>query len=78
MGQVVLFLDDKHEEKLRKLALRVYRKEKGAMSKIVRRGIDLVEDELKKEKGLKTLSELSDNARVLGIGSFKREEAYDR
>lgn len=78
MGQVVLLLDDVHDKKLRKLAAKEFKNKKGSMSKIVSRGIDLVEEKMKRDYYFKKLMYLAENAKDLGIGTFKRDEAYER
>lgn len=78
MGQVVLFLDEESETRLRRLAKRAYGKKKGAMAKIVKRGLTLVEKEDERRQAHAKLLDMARNAKELGIGKFKREELYDR
>ncbi len=78
MGQVVLSLDEKHDKKLRELAHVVFKSKKGAMSKVVKEGIDLFEEKIRREESFKKLLKMAENAKKLGIGTFKREEAYER
>jgi CRISPR/Cas system-associated protein Csm6 len=77
MAQVVLSLEEKYDKKLRKLAHELYDGRKGSMSQVVEEGINLVEMENKRKGAfIKMLSEVK-NAKKLGIGRFKRAEAYE-
>jgi len=76
--QVVLSLEDKYDEKLRRLAKDLFDGRKGAMSDVVEKGLDLVEEESKRDKAYTKLLKKVRNARAVGIGTFKREEAYAR
>ena len=48
------------------------------MSKVVKEGIDLFEEKIRREESFKKLLKMAENAKKLGIGTFKREEAYER
>lgn len=76
--QVVLSLEDKYDEKLRRLAKDLFQGRKGAMSDVVEKGLDLVEEESRRGKAHAKLLFLVDNARDVGIGKFNREEAHER
>ena len=76
--QVVLSLEDKYDEKLRRLAKDLFDGRKGAMSDVVEKGLDLVEEKTKRSKAHSKLLFLVNNARDLGIGKFDREEAHER
>ncbi|MBN2066936.1 MAG: hypothetical protein JW744_00530 [Candidatus Diapherotrites archaeon] len=76
--QVVLSLEDKYDEKLRRLAKDLYNGKKGAMSEVVEKGLDLVEEESRRDEAYKKLLRKVRNAGAVGIGKFKREEAYAR
>lgn len=78
MVQVVLSLEEKYDKKLRKLANTLYNGKKGAMSEVVERGIELVEEKTRRDRAYKKLLALSAKAKAVGIGKFKREEAYAR
>ena len=76
--QVVLSLEDEYDKKLRRLAKDLYEGRKGAMSDVVEKGIDLVDEEIKRDKAYAKLLKKVKNAKAIGIGRFKREEAYAR
>ena len=78
MVQVVLSLEKKYDEKLRKLAREILSGKKGALSEIVERGIDLVEKEARREAAYEKLLDYSKNAKSWGIGTFDRNEANER
>ena len=76
--QVVLSLGDEYNRKLRRLAKDLFDGRKGAMSDVVEKGIDLVEEESRRSKAHSKLLSLVNNARDIGIGKFNREDAYER
>jgi len=78
LAQVVLSLEDKYDKKLRALANSLYGGKKGAMSEVVERGLDLVEEETRRGRAHSKLLFLIDNAKDAGIGKFDREEVYAR
>ncbi len=78
MAQVVIFLDDDYDSRLRRLAKQRYGKKKAAMARIVKRGIELVEREQERGEAHQKLLGMVKNAKKLGIGKFRREEIYDR
>ncbi len=78
MPQVVLSLEQKYDDKLRRLANTLYGGRKGAMSEVVEAGIEMLERKIKRDKAYKKLLLLSSKSRALGMGKFEREEAYGR
>ncbi len=78
MVQVVLSLEKKYDEKLRRLASEILSGKKGALSEIVERGLDLVEENAKREAAYEKLLVKVKGAKALGIGKFDREECYAR
>ena len=77
MVQIVLSLSKEKEMELRKLAIEKYDGKKGALSKIVEEGIDLVKSQTTQKKADKDFWEMVNNAKDLGIGKFTREEANE-
>jgi hypothetical protein len=75
MVQIVLSLSEKKNKELRKLAMEKYSGKKGALSKIVEEGIDLVKDKNAQKKADKDFWEMVNNAKDLGIIKFDRQEA---
>jgi hypothetical protein len=78
MVQIVLSLSKEKEKELRKLAMEKYEGKKGALSKIVEEGIELVRDKKEQKKADEEFWEMVNNAKDLGIGKFTREEANYR
>ena len=78
MVQIVLSLSEEKEKELRKLAIEKYEGKKGALSKIVEEGIELVKNQKQKTRAEKDFWEMVNNAKDLGIGKFTREEANER
>ena len=77
MVQIVLSLSKEKEKELRNLAIEKYNGKKGALSKIVEEGIDLVKSQTTQKKADKDFWEMVNNAKDLGIGKFTREEANE-
>ncbi len=77
MGQVVMFFDEKHESALRRLAKEMYRGKKGAMVKVASEGIDLLDRQRNRLRAYRRILHEAENAKNLGIGTFRREEAYE-
>jgi hypothetical protein len=71
-------LEEKYDKKLRRLANTLYGGRKGAMSDVVEKGIELLEEKTKRDKAYKKLLVLSKSAKAIGIGKFRREESYAR
>jgi Arc/MetJ-type ribon-helix-helix transcriptional regulator len=78
MVQVVLSLDKEYDKKLRKLAKMLYGGRKGSMSEVVEMSLEVLEKKIKRDKAYKELLRLAENAKALGIGKFRREDAYAR
>ncbi len=78
MVQIVLSLSEAKEKELRKLAMEKYDGKKGALSKIVEEGIDLVKTQTNQKKADKDFWNMVNNAKNLKIGKFTREEANER
>lgn len=76
MVQVVLSLEEKYDKKLRRLARKIHGSERGGMSTVVERGIDMVEEEIGILDARAKLLEKIKNAKPIGVGTFLREEAY--
>ena len=77
MGQVVMFFDDEHESRLRRLAKEMYKGKKGAMVKVASEGIDMLERESKRQRAFERMLHEAKNAKNIGIGTFRREDAYE-
>lgn len=77
MVQVVLSLEKDVNKTLRELAHILYEGKKGSMSKVVEDALLAYKKELDREKAFKKLLYMAKNARDLGVGKFKREEAYE-
>jgi hypothetical protein len=78
MVQIVLSLSKEKERELRKLAIEKYEGKKGALSKIVEEGIELVKNQKQKTRAEKDFWEMVNNAKDLGKIEFTREEANER
>jgi len=78
MVQIVLSLSEKKDKELRQLAIEKYEGKKGALSKVVEEGIELVKNQKQKTRAEKDFWEMVNNAKDLGIGKFTREEANER
>ena len=78
MVQIVLSLSKEKEKELRQLAVEKYNGKKGALSKIVEEGIDLVKNHEQQSKADKDFWNMVNNAKNLKIGKFTREEANER
>ena len=78
MVQIVLSLSEEKDKELRRLAIEKYGGKKGALSKVVEEGIELVKIHKQKSKAKKEFWEMVNNAKDLGIGKFTREEANER
>jgi hypothetical protein len=76
--QIVLSISEKHNKKLRELAMREFKGKKGALSAIVEKGIDLVDAQLKQEVAHEKLIQLAKSSTWKGDGKFNRSELYDR
>ncbi len=76
MGQIVLSISEKHNKKLRDLAMKEFEGKKGALSAIVEKGIDLLDDEKKREAAHERLIWLAKNKAGKGDGKFDRNEVY--
>ena len=78
MVQIVLSLSEEKEKELRKLAIEKYEGKKGALSKIVEEGIELVKNKKQKTNAEKEFWEMVNNAKDLGKIEFNRQEANER
>lgn len=78
LTQVVLSLKKEDNALLRELAHKMHESRKGAMSKVVSKGLHLIKEEIERRKAHESLLEKARNAKNLGIGKFKRDELYDR
>ncbi len=78
MKQVVVSLTDKGNERLRRLAIEIKGGKKGSLSETVEEALELLEKKIKQLTALERLKKIADENRVLGIGKFDREEAYNR
>ena len=78
MVQIVLSLSEEKDKELRRLAIEKYGGKKGALSKVVEEGIELVKSQKQKTRAEKNFWEMVNNAKDLGIGKFTREEANER
>ena len=76
MVQIVLSISEKHNKKLRDLAMKEFEGKKGALSAIVEKGIDLVEKETKMSEAHNKLIWLAKNKAGKGDGKFDRNEVY--
>jgi len=77
MVQIVLSISEKHNKKLRDLAMKEFEGKKGAISAIVEQGIDLAEEKVRKQRAHERLLHLARNAQNLGVGKFSRAEANE-
>ncbi|MBI4210472.1 MAG: hypothetical protein HY544_03135 [Candidatus Diapherotrites archaeon] len=77
MPQIVLFMDDNHDKKLRKLAKDMYGDKKGAISNTAEDAVDLLEREKSRKEAFGRILKMAKNAKNLGIGKFSRAEAYE-
>jgi|SaaInlStandDraft_4_1057021.scaffolds.fasta_scaffold78561_1 hypothetical protein len=77
MVQIVLSLSEEKEKELRKLAIEKYDGKKGALSKVVEDGIDLVKNQTNQKKADKRFWDMVNNAKDLGKIEFTREEANE-
>ncbi len=77
MVQIVLSLEEKYDKKLRELAKKEFNGEKGSLSTIVEKGIDLFEKEIKMQKAREKLLLLSKQNRKIEFDEFKRNEVYE-
>jgi hypothetical protein len=77
MKAILVSLDEKHEKKLRLLAKELNGGKKGALSETVMEAIDTLDRYKERQKAWKRLWELSNENQDWGIGTFKREDAYD-
>jgi Arc/MetJ-type ribon-helix-helix transcriptional regulator len=75
MKRVLLSLTDNSEKRLRRLA-QAKGGEKGSLSETVEEALLLLEKQLRQKNALERLQALADEDRVLGVGTFDREEAY--
>lgn len=75
--QIVLSLDEKHEKKLRDIAMKEFGGKKGALSAIVEKGIDLADTEIRQKKANEKILWLAKNASGIGDGKFDRNEIYE-
>ena len=78
MSKLIISLSKEKEKELRKLAMDKYDGKKGALSKIVEEGIDLVKNHEQQSKADKDFWNMVNNAKNLKIGKFTREEANER
>jgi len=78
MVQIVLSLSEKKDKELRQLAIEKYEGKKGALSKVVEEGIELVKNQKQKTRAEKDFWEMVNNAENWHIGKFTREEANER
>ncbi|MCX6803727.1 MAG: hypothetical protein NTY48_04110 [Candidatus Diapherotrites archaeon] len=76
MVQIVLSISKEHNKKLRDLAMNEFASKKGALSAIVEKGIDLADEEIKREAAHKRLIWLARNKAGEGDGKFDRNEVY--
>jgi len=79
MVQIVLSISEKHNKKLRDLAMKEFEGKKGALSAIVEKGIDLADEEAKRTAAHEKLMWLIRNKAGKGkwSGKFDRNEMYD-
>jgi hypothetical protein len=76
MVQIVLSISEKHNKKLRELAMKEFEGKKGALSAIVEKGIDLADEEAKRDAAHERLMWLIKNK--AGKGNWKKGEKFDR
>jgi len=77
MVQIVLSISEKHNKKLRDLAMKEFEGKKGALSAIVEKGIDLADEEAKRNEAHYKLLDLARKSKLkLGDGKFDRNELY--
>jgi len=74
--QIVLSISEEHNKKLRELAMEKFGGKKGALSAIVEKGIDLAEQEEKRQKAHERIIWLAKNCSGKGDGKFDRKEIY--
>jgi hypothetical protein len=75
--QIVLSISEKHNKKLRELAMKEFEGKKGALSAVVEKGIDLADEEAKREAAHEKLVWLAKNKAGKGEGKFDRNELYE-
>ena len=76
MGQIVLSLEKKDEERLRELAKETNNGKKGAISQTVAEALVELEKKRRQQKALKRLFELANEDQDYGVGRFDRNEIY--
>ena len=77
MVQIVLSISEKQNKKLRDLAMKEFEGKKGALSAIVERGIDLVDEETKRNEAHYKILELARKSKWKGDGKFDRNSIYE-
>jgi len=77
MVQIVLSISEKHNKKLRELAMKEYEGKKGALSAIVEKGIDLVDEEAKRMEAHYKILEIARKSTWKGDGKFDRNKLYE-
>ena len=78
MKQVVLSLKEDSDMRLRRLARITGDGRKGSLSKTVEEALILLEKKIVQKNALEKLKQFADEDINYGIGSFKREYAYER
>ena len=80
MGNVLVSLDDEHEELLRTLTKERYGGKKGSMSKVVQAALDELKKNAKRETAKKKLLQMLEKGLDLGFKGKayeSRDELYD-
>jgi hypothetical protein len=78
MVQIVLSLEKEYDKKLRDIAKKEFGGEKGSLSLVVEKSIDLFEKQLKMEKAREKLLLLAKENKKIGFGKFDRNEVYEK
>ena len=78
MVQIVLSISKEHNKKLRDLAMKEFKGEKGALSAIVEKGIDLADDEIRRRNAHEKIIWFAEHKAGKGKwnGKFDRNEVY--
>lgn len=79
MGNITLSLEDKGEEKARRIAKKKFGGKKGALSRVFSEGIRKLEGDEKRERSRKKLLEIMEKGYPMGKILYKhRSELYER
>ncbi|MDO8537920.1 MAG: hypothetical protein Q7S21_03465 [archaeon] len=79
MGNLTVGLDDKTEEKIRKMAKEKFEGNKGSIAKVITEAVEVLEKYDKKEAARKQAIYYMENAPYVGKILIKhRDELYDR